>query len=87
MFDLSRLAAKQKRYADWHKFTKNQVKDRGLQETTFKLPEEYKKNLAQVVSSGADANLLGQKIDDIERQLEQLNSEARLRSRSNGAHG
>ncbi len=77
--DFKRLAAKQKRHNDWLRFSDEELQDLTLKPAILGRLCDYKKALASCWSKGAatpDDELL---ISSIERDLEQLNNEARLR--------
>ena len=78
--ELSRLAAKQKRLQDWRKFlSQGSVQPEELKQRTNKVLEDYAAVLEHCWEEKnlTDENL--KKIDDLERQLEELNEEARVR--------
>ena len=76
--DAKRLAAKQKRYQDWSKFFAQELKDVTLQPEVKAHLSDYRQLLAEVWKSGATDSLATQ-IDSVERDLERLNHEARVR--------
>jgi hypothetical protein len=77
--DLKRLAAKQKRYNDWLRFTNEELQDLTLKPTIMGRLSDYKKALAACWSKGAATPDDESLISSLERDLEQLNNEARLR--------
>ena len=81
---LSSLSAKQKRILDWSKF----IEEGGVQDPTLKRDTKAKlEALKGVIASCWKAQSISpgdeQKILDLERSLEHLNEEARLRVGSN----
>ena len=76
--DAKRLAAKQKRYQDWSKFFSTELKDPSLQPEVHAQLSSYRHLLAEVWKSGV-TDALTSKIDSVERDLERLNHEARVR--------
>lgn len=77
-FDLSRLAAKQKRLMDWSRFTSQEVQDPALRKSIETKLSEFKEALALCWKENAVSPELARRIDDLERSLEELNETARL---------
>jgi len=76
--DPKRLAAKQKRYKDWSVFFASELKDPTLLSTAHKLLNEYRLALASVWDKGVTPEIT-LAIDSLERDLEALNHETRVR--------
>ena len=77
--ELYQLAAKQKRARDWQRFLdEGETSDKPIINQTKELLEEFRSALSQAAQAGAISPELKAKIIDLERQLEQLNEEARL---------
>ena len=79
MLTLPSLAAKQKRAAQWLEFAHEKIRDESLRSHVVEQIESLREILRrcwenQSVSDADHANIL-----DLERVLEQLNEEARLR--------
>jgi len=76
--DSSRLAAKNKRVKDWQEFADTQVSDPIIKRQMLSTLTTYRAALAKhwLQSTLDDASL--KDLTDLERQLDQLNSEARL---------
>jgi len=80
--DLPRLAAKQKRYKDILRFAEQEVTDPILKPNLLKTLQTYQATLAACwKKQGCEGSDVAQ-IDAIERQLEKLHNEARLRTSS-----
>lgn len=77
--DLSRLPAKLKRHKDWLAFTKNELQDQSLREPTLQLLARFHTALTKCWEAKVVSDSAALEIADLERQLEQLNQEARLR--------
>lgn len=77
--ELSRLPAKQKRYNDWLAFTNNELEDQKLREPTLALLAQFHAALARCFANSTVSDADAAEIADLERQLEQLNQEARMR--------
>lgn len=76
--DAKRLAAKQKRFQDWSKFFAHELRDKTLQPEIDSQLSTYRQLLAEVWKSGATDSLVT-KIDSVERDLERLDHEVRVR--------
>ncbi len=76
--DLSKLAAKQKRLQSWSRFVENEVSDLHLKRNSLALLERYRQALTKVWDVEAVSPDDIRDIDDLERQLEELNERARL---------
>ena len=77
--DLRRLAAKQKRALDWAAFAENELQEPSLKPIIDRTLAEYKRALADCWKRQEITAADVEKIDSLERDLEQLNNEARLR--------
>lgn len=77
--ELARLAAKQKRYMDILHFTQTEVRDQGVKPNLLRVLAEYKQALTKCWSNGAAAAESAATLESIERQLETLHNQARLR--------
>ena len=78
--ELPRLAAKQKRYMDILHFAQTEVHDSAVKPNLLKVLAEYKGALAKCWTEGATTPENVAAIESIERQLEALHNQARLRS-------
>jgi hypothetical protein len=78
--ELPRLAAKQKRYMDILHFAQEEVQDSVVKPNLLKVLAEYKGALAKCWSDGAATPQNVAAIESIERELEALHNQARLRS-------
>ncbi len=78
-FDLSRLAAKQKRLKDWSRFTKQEVVDAGLRSTIDASLKQFRDALATCWDAGSVSEEMAKHIENLERSLEELNEAARLK--------
>jgi hypothetical protein len=78
--DLPRLAAKQKRYKDILKFTNTEVGDAVLKPSLLHTLAQYRLALAECWRRGAVTPEASSQIDSIERELEKLHNDARLRT-------
>jgi len=78
--ELPRLAAKQKRYNDILHFAQNEVHDPGVKPNLLKVLGQYKAALAKAWSDQSISAESQKTIDSIERELETLHNQARLRS-------
>lgn len=78
--ELPRLAAKQKRYMDILHFAQNEVHDPGVKPNLLKVLAQYKSALAKCWSEGSVTAESQSAIEGIERELEALHNQARLRS-------
>ena len=76
---ITRLAAKQKRLRDWRDFLPS-VRDGALRTTIESRLAQYGAVLAQCWETGTVDPAQESTIVDLERQLEQLNDEVRLRA-------
>jgi hypothetical protein len=78
--ELPRLAAKQKRYKDILHFTEHEVMDPAIKPKLLRTLASYRLALAQCWSQQAitDADLTA--LGSIERDLEELHNDARLRT-------
>jgi hypothetical protein len=78
--ELPRLAAKQKRYKDILEFAHNEVTDPGVKPSLLKALANYRSALTKCWDAQkiAPEDLLN--IDSIERELDALQNQARLRS-------
>ena len=75
--DLSRLADKQKRLADWSRYCE-QILDNQLRERTKSTLERYRAVLVQCWKNDKVSDSDALSIRDLERQLENLNELARM---------
>ena len=80
--ELSRLASKNKRYRDIALFTQAEVKDSRLKPKLLKTLASYRLALAECWQKQAVTPEDISRIDSIERDLESLCGEARLRTAS-----
>ena len=78
--ELPRLAAKQKRYLDILHFTQNEVGDPTVKPYLLKTLRDYKLALAKCWNDGKVSPEDQAQIDSLERELERLHGQARLRS-------
>jgi len=78
--ELPRLAAKQKRYVDILNFAEHEVKDPQVKPNLLKVLGSYKQALAKCWSAQAVTPENQLEIETIERELETLHNQARLRS-------
>lgn len=76
--DLSALASKQKRLKDWTQFSESEVQSEHIRVRFNEALSGYKAALAQCWKQGKISPNDEQVLADIERQLEQLDEEARL---------
>lgn len=76
--NLARLAAYQKRLLNWRNYNSSEVKDSNIKSDTSKLISRFSELLMQCWEEKALSKEDEFKIMDLERQLEQLNEEARL---------
>jgi|GEM_PF-1256061 len=79
--ELQRLAAKQKRYQDIKNFAQHEVQDTLLRSELDKTLQSYKRALADCWSKQTVSAEDALHIDSIERTLDNLHNEARLRAR------
>jgi hypothetical protein len=79
--ELQRLAAKQKRYHDIKNFAQHEVQDALLRSELDKTLQSYKRALADCWSKQTVNAEDVLRIDSIERTLDNLHNEARLRAR------
>ncbi len=77
--ELSALARYQKRIIDWSTFLEAGVPDAALKNQIVSRLSELKKLVAQCWSEGSVSTQAQASLCDLERQLEALNEEARLR--------
>lgn len=78
--DLPRLAAKQKRYKDILEFANSEVGDAALKPTLLHTLAQYRLALAECWKRGTVTPEEASRIDSIERELEKLHNDARLRT-------
>jgi hypothetical protein len=78
--ELPRLAAKQKRYLDILHFAQNEVHDPGVKPNLLKVLGQYKAALAKAWAESSLSAESQTAINSIERELESLHNQARLRS-------
>lgn len=78
--DLPRLAAKQKRYRDILEYTTHEVRDPVLKPSLLQTLAQYRLALAECWSRGSVSAEDAVRIDSIERELEMLHNDARLRT-------
>ena len=76
---LARLAAKQKRLKDWRAFAASEIQDAGVLRKTEEMLKQYSTVLAEAWESRELTAEGEARIANLERQLEQLNEEARMR--------
>jgi len=77
--DLTRIAAKQKRAKDWLDFAENELRDPALKPIFVEKIGQFKQLLLDIWTNPetlAEKSLL---LADLERQLEELHLESRLR--------
>ncbi len=78
--ELSQLAAKQKRARSWQKFIDaGETSDHAVIAQTKDLLVEFRASLSEAAHHGTIPAELEDKIINLERRLEQLNEEARLK--------
>jgi hypothetical protein len=77
--DLSRLTAKNKRYLDWLRYTNEELNDPSLRAPTLTLLEEFRTLIQRCWTAGKVTDQDSAALADLERRLEQLNQEARVR--------
>ena len=77
--DLSWLAAKQKRLKTWREFAEHEVQDKAIKLQTLSILDKYADCLVQIWKDKSLSEVSQKQISDFERQLEQLNEEARMR--------
>lgn len=80
--DLTRLAAKQKRYKDILSFTENEVMSPSLKPQLLTALANYRSALATSWKKQSCEGDDLRNLDSIERELEKLHNEARLRTSS-----
>jgi len=80
--ELPRLASKQKRYRDILTFTRTEVKDPRLQHELLETLASYRQTLAQCWSKEQITDQDLSMIASLERTLEAMHNEARLRTAS-----
>jgi len=78
--ELPRLAAKQKRYKDILEFTNNEVLDLALKPSLLERLSQYRLALADCWKRGEVTGEDSMRLDSIERELEKLHNDARLRT-------
>ena len=78
--ELSDLARKQKRIKSWTSFLNNEVSDDSIRAQTVEALKLYRNYLSKCWEQRKISAEDKLKIEDLERQLEQLNEDARLRS-------
>lgn len=78
--ELPRLAAKQKRYMDILHFAQSEVQDQSVKPNLLRVLGEYKSALAKCWGEGAISPESISAIETLERELEALHNQARLRS-------
>ena len=76
--ELSALAAKQKRVQAWNQLLESEVDDPALRTRFSSALDRYRAALVRVWKSGKISSEDEHEINDIERQLEQLDDETRL---------
>jgi hypothetical protein len=82
--DLSWLTAKQKRLITWEKFLQEELQNPEIKFKTESLIESFSKVLLKIWENNAYSETDKQEIEDLERKLEQLNEESRLRTSISG---
>lgn len=78
--ELPRLAAKQKRYKDILEFAHNEVQDTSVKPNLLKALANYRTALAKCWDAQKISPEDALAIDSIERELDTLHNQARLRS-------
>ena len=76
--DLATLTTKHKRFQDWSKFLQSELLSESLRLRTEDTLKAFRNVLAKCWESENVTPEDAQHIEDLERQLEQLNEEARL---------
>ncbi|MCO6432154.1 MAG: hypothetical protein J5J00_14950 [Deltaproteobacteria bacterium] len=76
---LAWLARKQKRLKDWKTFADTEIQDAGIRKETKSKLLAYAAVLERVWENQSLDAASAEEIDELERVLEQLNEEARLR--------
>lgn len=76
--ELSALAAKQKRIQAWSTLLDSEVDEAGLKSRFSSALDRYRATLVRVWKSGKISPQDEHELTDLERQLEQLDEEARL---------
>ena len=80
--DLSLLAVKQKRLANWQRVLQEQVVNADLKRTFFDSLKAYRNLLTKIWREGTVTGETAQELADLERTLDQLDERARLRTAS-----
>ena len=78
--DLSWLSAKQKRLITWENFVEHEIQDEDMKEQTGKLIGAFSAALLKIWENNAYSDQDKMNLEDLERKLEQLNEESRLRT-------
>lgn len=76
---LKEIATKQKRLKDWKDWLEHETQDPQIRRLTGDALKEYSDLLFRCWELGQISAADGTKLQDLERKLEQLNEEARLR--------
>jgi hypothetical protein len=79
-FDISRIAAKQKRANDWAKFIDQEVVEPALKVSVQKDLSEYRSILTRCWERNEVSSQDQAALENLERRLEELNEAARLAS-------
>jgi hypothetical protein len=79
-FDISRIAAKQKRASDWANFIEREVVDPAVKSSVQKDLSEYRALLKRCWEKNEVTAADVAALENLERRLEELNEEARLAS-------
>lgn len=77
--DFSWLAAKQKRLKTWREYAENETQDQAIKSRTLTLLGTFSDELNNIWESKKLSPEERFKLESLERDLEQLNEEARLR--------
>ena len=76
--ELTELARKQKRAIDWDQFLKAQVDNGPIRTATSQTLHQYRQVLARCFESSQISTADQSQLENLERQLEELNERARL---------
>jgi hypothetical protein len=76
--ELTELARKQKRAIDWEQFLKAQVDSGPIRTSTGQALHQYRQILARCFESSQISMADQSQLENLERQLEELNERARL---------
>ncbi|MBN8550675.1 MAG: hypothetical protein J0M12_15270 [Deltaproteobacteria bacterium] len=76
--ELSALAAKQKRIQTWSQFIESEVQEPSLRNRFTSTLDRYRTTLVRAWKAGSISQEDENEMNDLERQLEQLDDEARL---------